>query len=180
LTTPVGIPELFAGEDGAGAVISPCGRYRYALWRKWSTELPIACFVMLNPSIADAKKNDPTIRKCMGFAARWGCGGIRVVNLFAFRSTDPKALAKVEDPIGPDNNNWIEDGIWWNQPVAAWGSAGGSAVARIVRARLAWLREEEHPFLRCLGKSADGSPRHPLMLAYDTPLGDFTWPEVRT
>jgi len=79
------------------ALISPCSQYRYWLLRRWSNR-PLATFVMLNPSTADANSDDATIRKCMGFADAWGLGGIWVVNLFALRSTNPYGL--VSDEVG--------------------------------------------------------------------------------
>src|SRR5690349_1903454 len=93
-----------------GAVISPCERYRYRLWRSWGDGAGgFAVFIMCNPSTADASINDATIRKCIGFAKRWRMHGIRVVNLFALRSRDPNAL--LVDPYeaaGPDNDRHLE------------------------------------------------------------------------
>src|SRR5688500_18287560 len=83
------------------ATLSACGRYRYHLERRWATHvLPI---VMLNPSTADAEIDDPTIRRCMGFAKRDGYGGIAVCNLYALRSPSPDDLWRADDPYGPDN-----------------------------------------------------------------------------
>lgn len=86
------------------AVVSPCTRYRYVLERQWRAAAPAMTLVMLNPSTADASKDDPTITRCIGFALREAYGGIRVLNLFALRATDPGELAKAADPIGPDND----------------------------------------------------------------------------
>lgn len=69
------------------ATISDCGKYRYRLSRIWEPGRPVATFVMLNPSTADATNDDATIRKCMGFARRWNLGGIHVGNLFAYRAS---------------------------------------------------------------------------------------------
>jgi hypothetical protein len=132
---------------------------------------------MLNPSTADWTADDATIRKCMGFALRWECAGIWVVNLFALRARQPTSLACDKDPVGPENDQWVGDGIAYSRVVAAWGATGGSKVARLVSPRAAWLRSvaaDVAADLACLGTCADGSPRHPLMLAYDTPLVD--WP----
>jgi hypothetical protein len=91
----------------SGAVISDCQQYRYSLTRVWAENAPRACFIMLNPSIADATINDPTIRRCIGFAIEMGCGSLEVVNLFAFRATDPKAMKQADDPIGPENDRYL-------------------------------------------------------------------------
>ncbi len=90
-----------------GAELSPCKAYRYALWRRWSDAPPVL-FVMLNPSTADESQDDPTIRRCISFAKQWGHGGIIVGNLFAFRSPYPNDLQTAADPIGPENNLWLE------------------------------------------------------------------------
>lgn len=97
----------------ATADFSPDLSYRYRLTRTWDQCLvcnrPPAVFVMLNPSTADASLDDPTIRRCVGFAKAWGCPGLTVVNLYALRSADPKALWSHPDPVGPDNNRWISE-----------------------------------------------------------------------
>src|SRR5712664_2208515 len=85
------------------AGFSCCGLYRYWLRRHWDAELPPVCFVMLNPSTADAERDDPTIRRCCGFSRRWGYGGIVVVNLYAFRTSDPCCLRNAVHPVGPEN-----------------------------------------------------------------------------
>ena len=90
-----------------GAVLSPCGVYRYLLTRRLGRGAKVATFIMLNPSRADAEKDDATIRKCMGFASRWDCARLQVVNLFALRAADPAALRGVDDPVGPENTAWL-------------------------------------------------------------------------
>ena len=106
----------------ADAVISDCERYRYRLTRRWD-DGPTCTFIMLNPSTADARKDDPTIRRCIGFARREGCAALLVINCFAFRATKPADLFAAEDPIGPENDRHImaasldADG----QVIAAWG-----------------------------------------------------------
>ncbi len=78
-----------------GAIISECGKYRYQLWRIWDESLPKVLFIMHNPSKADADNDDPTIRRCIGYAKFWGYGGIYVGNLFPYRATDPNELKKL-------------------------------------------------------------------------------------
>lgn len=153
------------------AVISDCGRYRYRLERTWGEAPPMA-FVMLNPSTADADIDDPTIRRCMSFARRDGRGGIVVVNLFGLRSTDPKGLAESDNPYGPGNFDAI--GLVLEAKgdiVCAWGAHGQAVSA----AKSFMLRATKgyHTPLKCLGKTRDGSPRHPLYVKGDQPLEAF-------
>lgn len=158
----------------SGAVLSPCGAYRYRLWRRWDTTEPSVAFVMLNPSTADAAVDDPTIRKCVGFARRWGLGGVRVVNLYAYRATDPRDLWRAQrsgvDIVGwPHNRDHVraaasDAGVI----VAAWGAnapteAGVAMAAELCRYGDVW----------CLGTTRGDAPRHPLMLGYATPLKLF-------
>lgn len=89
------------------AVLSDCGTYRYSLTRVWDESRPRVCFVMLNPSTADASANDPTIVRCRNFAYSWNYGSLEVVNLFAYRATNPRVLRTVQDPIGPENDRHI-------------------------------------------------------------------------
>lgn len=108
------------------AEISECGKYRYTLTRIWDNDKPKCMFIMLNPSKADATEDDATIRRCIGFAADWGFGGIYVCNLFAYRSTNPKELLSVDNPFG-DKNIWhiaqIQEKVetvvlaWGNEPI---------------------------------------------------------------
>src|SRR6266853_1863301 len=86
------------------AIISPCGTYRYLLQRFWDVKRQAVCFIMLNPSTADASANDPTIERCMRRAALLGFGQLEVVNLFGLRATDPSELHRHFDPIGPEND----------------------------------------------------------------------------
>ena len=104
------------------AVFSACGRWRYRLTRQWNSG-PQVVFIGLNPSTADAMLDDPTIRRCMDFARRWGFHGLTMINAFAFRSTDPRQLLATPDPIGPQNNRIIRN-TCRNAPliIAAWGN----------------------------------------------------------
>ena len=153
-----------------GAELSPDGRYRFELSRYWEAGLPTAVFVMLNPSTADADEDDPTIRRCVGFAQREGCGGLTVVNLFAYRATDPKHLKSVADPTGPDNAVKVGNvvGGATGPVICAWGAhkiVERSGVARALK---------NHDGTVCLGVTANGSPRHPLYVKGDAPL--VPWP----
>lgn len=156
-----------------GALLSPCGTYRYTLDRIWDPSLPGAVFIMLNPSTADAAVDDPTIRRCVSFAQREKCGSLTVVNLFGLRSTDPRELSRHPDPLGPENDFHLLR-VLHEQParvIAAWGShpfarARARAVAELLAPELANLKLR----LTCLGTTKDGHPRHPLYVRNDAPL----------
>ncbi|HXT81423.1 MAG TPA: DUF1643 domain-containing protein [Acetobacteraceae bacterium] len=150
------------------AVISSDGRYRYRLDRYWGTR-PRLGFVMLNPSTADAELDDPTIRRCMGFARREGAGGIIVCNVYAYRATKPAELWGQRDPHGPENDaHLLELGRWAasvNSPiVCAWGALGNNTNRHTA------LLMQTGAQLVCLGKTKDGHPRHPLYVRGDQPL----------
>ena len=142
-----------------GATFSPCGRYRYTLWRTWDNAQPPVMFVMLNPSTADATIDDPTIRRCIGFARDWGFGGLRVGNLFAWRTPYPSALRFASEPIGEENERALRELAEGSAlVVAAWGVHGGWQK----RAR-AFRQEFPYP-LHALGITKSGEPAHPLRL----------------
>lgn len=149
------------------AVISDNMLYRYQLTRRWDGRLPVALFWMLNPSTADARRNDPTICRCMSFARREGCGGIIVVNWFGWRTSDPAELPMLADPVGHENRWWIQHSIeQCDGPlIAAWGAC------RMVDSRLAELADLiGSRELKCLGTTKDGRPRHPLYVRADQAL----------
>lgn len=107
------------------AVISQCGNYRYSLTRIWDEGLSICNFIMLNPSTANAQTDDPTIRKVVAYAKKWGFGGIMVTNLFAIRSSNRSRILYTADPIGPENDNYISTTARSYDPViCAWGTYG--------------------------------------------------------
>ena len=89
------------------ATFSNCRKYRYALSRSWDEKKKIVLFIGLNPSTADEKKDDPTIRRCINYAQSWGFGGLQVANLFAYRATKPTKLRYVENPVGDDNDQQL-------------------------------------------------------------------------
>ena len=147
----------------ASAIISPCGRYRYVLGRQWSAELPMLGWIMLNPSTADAEQDDATIRVCVRRAKAMQFGAIVVVNLFALRSTSPKALYDAADPVGPDNFEHIVN-VAKACPiiVCAWGTHGSHCgMGDTIRTRLSQFYPGKSFALRI---NADGSPGHPLYI----------------
>ncbi len=151
----------------SGAKISDCGLYRYRLWRTWDEDKPPLVFVMLNPSTADADKDDPTIRRCMGFARRLGHGGIVVCNLFAYRATAPEVLSTVADPVGPMNDEEIVVACMARRVVAAWGA---EPFARKRAADVTRRLKDAGVALYCLGVTKEGCPRHPLYVKGDALL----------
>jgi hypothetical protein len=145
-----------------GATFDVTGQYRYRLWRRWDPGLPRVAFVMLNPSTADHRQDDPTIRRCIGFARGWGYGGLVVVNLFAYRTASVAELFQARDPVGPDNDRHLAGiGRRVAAVVLAWGVHGTRhGRAGGVLDLLAGCRAP----LLCLGTTRGGHPRHPLYL----------------
>lgn len=143
-------------------IFSPCRQYRYALFRKWFGGNGYCVFIGLNPSVADERCNDPTIRRDIGFAKRWGYGALCKLNLFAFLSTDPRWMKRQEFPIGPDNDEYLrrvckDAGV----VVAAWGTHGAHmGRGEQVRQMLTGAGIDMH----VLRLNKDGSPAHPLSL----------------
>lgn len=148
-------------------MLSEDSRYRHVLWRRWGDEL--LGFVMLNPSTADATEDDPTIRRCIGFAEREGFGGIQVANLFDLRATDPTELRTSEHPlVHPEHQDpfsWLSD---CTVVIAAWGGVHRSLRWRV--AQVTELAASRGLSLFCLGTTKAGDPRHPLYLRGDAPL----------
>ena len=149
------------------ATFSSCGTYRYTLSRQLREPLgdtSIVNFVMLNPSPADAEQSDPTVTRCINFARAWGFDTLLVTNIFALRSTDPRALKRHADPIGHYNDAALTAAAGHAAlVVAAWGTHGaqlsrGAAVEAL-------MRGTKRP-LHHLGLTKDGHPRHPLYIAY--------------
>lgn len=159
-------PQPAARSD---ALLSEDGAYRYWLHREWGYPGPGATFVMLNPSTADAVEDDRTIGRCIDFAKSWGCVRLRVVNLYALRSTNPDRLWTVDDPVGPENDEWIGRALDLTSGpvVAAWGVNARQDRVDHVLALPGMGRAQ------CLGHTKDGHPRHPLYVRGDTPLRPF-------
>lgn len=147
------------------AILSEDGLYRYELTRRWNLRGPRMCFIMLNPSTADAYQDDATIRRCISFARREACGEIIVINQYAYRATDPSALLALSE----DERRGAEHRTYWNRAleradiiVAAWGNwMAGKLKTNPGFGGLA---------VHCLGTTKSGEPRHPLYLPADTPL----------
>jgi hypothetical protein len=162
------------------AVFSPCRSWRYVLERRLD-DAPlfargIAVFIGLNPSTADEVIDDPTIRRCKAFARDWGFGTYRMLNLYAWRSTDPRALAKVPDPIGPENDAHLIDGTSdADVVICAWGT---NALGNRAEDVVAMLRGKNAGGvmrrLHCLRLTKNGAPSHPLYLPGDLKPIPFT------
>lgn len=163
------------------AVLSADGKYRYRLTRTWQKATSsVALWLMLNPSTADATIDDTTIRKCIGFSQRWGHGGLEVINLFAFRATDPAELLQQRDPVGPEYATHLMASLR-SAPtiIAAWGCGDtlkklsgryqnrADAVLKVIRT----VRPDVQ--VRCLGANAEGIPYHPARLSYQAKLVPF-------
>lgn len=152
------------------AVLSPHGTYRYLLTREWESQLgmPDRCmtFVMLNPSTADAEKDDQTIRRCLGYARRDGCTSLKVVNLFAYRATDPDDLIAAADSgvdvVGPENLRYVDEALRTGKVVVAWGGTASVCPPTPVADLLAHWSQP----MWCLGLTSDGHPRHPSRGGY--------------
>jgi hypothetical protein len=146
-----------------GAIFDDTNRYRYKLWRSWDTNKPTIAFIMLNPSTADESENDPTIRRCLGYAKDWGYGRLVVGNLFAYRTSDPSNLRNCEDPVGPENDQYLHEICETaDMVICAWGVGGDL-----------YNREQEvtnklNFDLYALDTTKDGHPNHPLYQPADT------------
>lgn len=153
---------------------SPCRKYRYTLWREWDEpEMGLLSLVAtgafrnpgsylmvigLNPSTADETKDDPTIRRCIDFAKRWGFGALCMTNLFAWRDTKPANMKKAADPVGSENDHWLQEcAASAGLIVAAWGKHGShlGRAAQVIHLL---------PKVHCLRLNGDGSPEHPLYI----------------
>lgn len=154
--------------------------YRYTLWRSWQFDPMLSAHwegitnedkylmvIGLNPSTADEEKNDPTIRRCINFAKSWGFGGLAMTNLFGFRATDPRDMKLARDPIGSENDHWLETVAkdpYCGMVLAAWGVHGSHGGRNISVETLITA----HKPLYALKLNDDGSPGHPLYVAATT------------
>ena len=156
-----------------GADFSPCGTYRYCLWRRIGSGDWVN-FLMLNPSTADALTDDPTVRRCIGYARAWRCGGIWITNLYAYRATRPRDLAKAgASAVGPGNDAQIARiAALAGLVVCAWGNHAADVDPGRAGAVLRIL-EHVGTAPQILGLTAAGQPQHPLFLPKDRPCR--TW-----
>lgn len=155
------------------AILSDDGAYRYVLARGWRGGKKYVLFVLLNPSTADAFDDDPTVRKCRGFARRWGFGNMLIANLYAWRATDSSALGTAADPIGPDNDEKLRRSAsiasavvcgWGNCPTGIARDAFDRRAADVLR-----ILSGNKPW--CIAQNKTGHPAHPLYLPYtDAPI----------
>jgi len=149
----------------SNAIFSDDRKYRYVLIRGWDNNKPSLMIISLNPSTADEKRNDPTIRRCIGFAKKWRYGKLFVTNLFAFRATNPRDLFNSKNPVGDKNDYWIKKlSKRVNKIVLAYGNHGKfkdrhNEILKIIKT----------PY--CIKKSKNNMPMHPLYLKYtDDPI----------
>jgi len=149
----------------SGARFSEDRIYRYKLWRMWDPAKDSVVFVGLNPSTADENVDDPTVRRCIGYAKDWGYGSIFMLNIFAFRATDPREMKLSEDPVGAMNDSFlVEASKGSGLVVGCWGAHGGHLGRG--RAVLEMMRENGIR-VHCLGLTKAGHPKHPLYLRKD-------------
>ncbi len=155
-------------DTGAGwreAVYSASETYRYSLTVCWDEAKPRLLYVMLNPSKATERANDPTIERCERRAVQLGYGAFRVVNLFALRETSPARLKKARYPMGRENMQFVSESAHWADDVlAAWGVHGAHRGQG--ESTLELLQKTGKPLFH-LGLTKDGHPRHPLYISYE-------------
>lgn len=158
---------VFEGDAWAWAVFTPDRTRRLLLGRAWDLDAPTAHWTMINPSKAGAHENDPTIWKVVGFSRR-RAGGVIVSNLTSLISTDPRGLVGRHDLIGPHDEDALRVGSPFGYRVLAWGAFPSRKVRDALHRQ--WAAALSGGQRWCYGKTKDGEPRHPLMLAYATPL----------
>ena len=140
------------------AILSEDRKYRYVLSRIWDESKPLVVIIGLNPSTADEKDDDNTIKKCINFSKNWGYGGLYMWNLFAFRATAPSDMFNASSPIGEENSKYIEKySKLSDKVICAWGNNGNFKN----RSKEVLLNIENKFYLK-LNKT--GEPAHPLYL----------------
>jgi hypothetical protein len=156
----------------SSAVLTPCGTFRYRLDREVQASGEVFAYFGVNPSTADATLDDQTVRKWRGFTQRNGGRRFIVGNVFSLRTTDVGELSRAPAVRGPDHLRNIQEIVAEADIlVPCWGSR--SKVPRALWPQfdemLALLRASGKPMMH-LGLTRSGDPRHPLTLAYATPL----------
>jgi hypothetical protein len=180
LASGAGLPDAEARvhtlDQQAGAIFSAGGKYRYLLWRIWKPEAPLLGWVMLNPSTADERELDPTLRRCMCRTLMGPWGGMLIGNLFALRSTDPAGLRAEADSVGPANDEALDVLARLASPiVCGWGTLGSlrfrdtAVLSQLGRAGAA---------LRCLKETKEGHPGHPLYLPNSAEMKPWRGPRL--
>lgn len=160
------------------AAFSPCGYYRWWLERLWQPAAPRLIFIGLNPSRAGGQRDDPTLRRLVGFAQRWGFGSLEVVNLFARISPSPAVLRRAADPVGAEADGWMQQRLAANPQAPLWLGWGNQGAWRgRDQEVLALLQGRD---LWALGLTAAGQPRHPLYVASDVALQPLIWHNQQT
>lgn len=162
------------------AIFSPCRTWRYTLHREWNLlierssdgdkliQAPKVVFIGLNPSTADEVQDDPTVRRCIGFAKRWGYNGMFMLNIFGLRGMNPKVLYRATDPVGPENDYYIGQVITSADVtlvVACWGNHGVLRLRGFIVEELSYI--EDVPLFRLGDLTQKDQPRHPLYLRGD-------------
>jgi hypothetical protein len=160
------------GTYEAGAIFNEDRTRRYALWRAGylcpENTGKTVLFIMLNPSIADERRLDPTVRRCYNYARRWGYGRVLIGNLYSKVSTNPRGLDSLDFKTYELRNadSLIQMANSSQTIVAAWGTNADHTVA----ADYCWTLCRD---IECLGRNKDGSPKHPLYLRNDQKLEDY-------
>lgn len=171
--------NALTGEPMRGATFSACRKYRYRLWEIWDRSNPIVLYIMLNPSTADEVKNDPTVERCSRRAQMWGYGGFRIANIFALRSTNPRALYAAESPVSEPpvslngvtvaaphvNDTYIRtQAMGSNLVICGWGAHGvhlGRGALVLQKLRESGIKPH------ALRMTKSGQPGHPLYIEYN-------------
>ena len=164
-----------------GSRFSPCRKYRYRLWRTLTRGEGMLLWIMHNPSTADESTDDPTIRRCCGFAERWVFGRIDVVDLFAWRTADPHSLDLVIDPVGIETRRHTATAIHVaTRIVCAWGDLATSNTRTLRNREIRWLQQAlGHRQAYCIGTTKKGQPYHPARKLYTLMCRDYRISEER-
>jgi hypothetical protein len=155
----------------SGAIFTDERTHRVYLWRIWDRTKPLVMFILLNPSTANETLDDPTVKRCIGFAKRWGYGGVFMCNVFTLVSTDPKALNKEQNIAMGASLAMRVIREKCDKAIAGWGTY--VTQVRQWEDRVERIKRDLSP-LYCLGLTQDGHPKHPLYLPYNTPLIEYS------